>query len=110
MRGKTVRIAASDLAVIKKTCDRILNEFIGAKLWLFGSRAKIKAKGGDIDLLLSLPKEPANPVELKIELSQALRDSLGEQKIDIVIEHPGATKSAFHELAKKEGVLLWPNR
>jgi predicted nucleotidyltransferase len=52
---------------------------------LFGSRADLKKKGGDIDLLFLLH----NPIENKYRTSRSVRrlicDTIGEQKIDVVI-------------------------
>ncbi|MBI4063804.1 MAG: nucleotidyltransferase domain-containing protein [Elusimicrobia bacterium] len=110
MTTKIIRLSGNQKKAIEKTCAQVLTKWGSVKVWLFGSRAKANAKGGDIDLLVSLSRSPANVVELKIELIQAIRNSLGEQKIDVVIEHPGAAKTAFYELAKQEGVLLWQSR
>jgi predicted nucleotidyltransferase len=79
------------------------------RILVFGSRADLQRKGGDIDLLVDLGVEPAADVyKLKQRLVLALEDELGEQKVDVVIDN-GTQREAFFGLARTQGVELWIN-
>lgn len=81
----------------------------GARAWLFGSRVQPEARGGDLDLLIALPTTLNDPPALVRRLRIALQQRLGERKIDILLEAPNLPRSALHEIAREEGVLLWTN-
>lgn len=76
-----------------------------AAVWLFGSRADLNARGGDIDLFVKTA-EALEPLALVRRLRIALQMELGERKIDIVVQTPGQ-QSALYDIAEAEGVLLW---
>lgn len=58
-----------------------------AKLYLFGSRVNNQAKGGDIDLLLIVNNESEkfSLLQLKPEILVAIKNAIGEQRIDLKI-------------------------
>lgn len=72
-----------------------------AKVFLFGSRAHEKKRGGDIDLLI-LSQNLSQRDILKIKTS--LWDKLGEQKIDIVLAKDDS--QPFTKIALKEGIEI----
>jgi predicted nucleotidyltransferase len=78
-----------------------------ARLWLFGSRVDPNKRGGDIDLYLEIDAPIADVLSLVRELRLALYSRIGERRIDIVIKTSDTDPSAFQELAKIQGVLLW---
>jgi hypothetical protein len=52
---------------------------------LFGSHVNDHIRGGDSDLLI-LPNEPLeNSYEKKLALSAALKNEIGDQKIDVIL-------------------------
>ena len=53
-----------------------------ALVYLYGSRIDENAKGGDIDLLIASDKLSLKD---KIELLITIKDSIGEQKIDLTL-------------------------
>ena len=70
-------------------------------IYLFGSRVDDQKKGGDIDLLiLSQTLMPSDKRAIRGELWQ----SIGEQKIDLVIAHD--TSEPFVRIALETGVRL----
>lgn len=71
-----------------------------AMIWLFGSRCDDSAKGGDIDLFIESPPLE-NRYERKLKLKLALEDSLGEQKIDLLIRYQDQSLSPIQTHAKK---------
>ncbi|MCK5519704.1 MAG: nucleotidyltransferase domain-containing protein [Candidatus Marinimicrobia bacterium] len=75
-----------------------------AKVYLFGSRVDDNKRGGDIDLYVET--EIKNKIfHRKIKMLTALMMSLGEQKIDLVINN-FTDDQEIYKVAKMEGVLL----
>jgi len=72
-----------------------------AKIYLFGSRADMNKKGGDIDLLIL--SQTLN-YEDKLRIKVRLFDLIEEQKVDIVIAKD--TVDPFVRIALKQGILL----
>ncbi|MHB8570887.1 MAG: nucleotidyltransferase domain-containing protein, partial [Metallibacterium sp.] len=77
-----------------------------ARVWLFGSRVDDSKRGGDIDLLIETAQLPAVDAFMrKVRFLGKLEDSLGERKIDVVIQHPGDTR-AIVRIAHETGLRL----
>jgi len=53
-----------------------------AEIYLYGSRANVKSKGGDIDLLVLSTKLSFDD---KLSIKRRIFDEIDEQKIDILI-------------------------
>jgi len=76
------------------------------KLWLFGSRADMNQKGGDIDLYVQTKITDYNDAfERKKSFLSELKAAIGDQKIDLVLDL-GKKKLDIYEVAQKEGVRL----
>lgn len=93
-----VRLNAEEITAIKETVHALDSE---AKVYLFGSRADLTKRGGDIDLLImsqTLAREDAGKIRWR------LWELMGEQKIDIIIAKD--TTDPFVRIALKEGVML----
>ncbi|TSE33858.1 nucleotidyltransferase domain-containing protein [Tepidimonas charontis] len=73
---------------------------------LFGSRVDDGARGGDIDLLVTVAQPIAHPALLASRLGARLQAALGEQHIDIVLEAPNLPPRPVHRVAHEQGVLL----
>ena len=93
----------------KSICEAFLRHFgKNDHLWLFGSRADDSRKGGDIDLYIET-EEKVSSIALKNKLSflSDLWTSIGEQKIDVVLN---LTHDHFnlpiYQQAKSQGILL----
>lgn len=77
-----------------------------AEVWLFGSRVDDSKRGGDIDLLIR--PDPAVTDQLlsrKIRLLGHLERTLGERKIDVVIEHEADSRPIV-QVARETGIRL----
>lgn len=77
-----------------------------ATVRLFGSRVDDSARGGDVDLLVSLPELPPNPALLAARLSGRLSRLMHGRKVDVLLAAPGLMRLPIHDVAEQEGVLL----
>lgn len=77
-----------------------------ARVWLFGSRTRDDARGGDVDLMLQLPGPVAEPAVLAARLSVAASRALDGRKVDVVLLAPNVPLQPIHRVALSEGILL----
>lgn len=77
-----------------------------ARVLLFGSRVDDARRGGDIDLLVTLPRPVDRPALLAAELGARLERALGERRIDIVLDAPNLRPQPIHAVAHAQGVSL----
>ncbi len=82
-----------------------------ANVWLFGSRADDKRRGGDIDLLVETTLTGPNALRAKIDTITEIQLAIGDQKIDIVMCDPRQQDSSDRQPrivtnARREGVPL----
>jgi hypothetical protein len=76
------------------------------ELWLFGSRANLSKKGGDIDLFIdSKMGDVGKILEAKIDFLVKLKRKIGVQKIDVVLKYDEDDLFVFR-VARAEGVRL----
>lgn len=103
MNQIAVRLKNSELDIIKNSFITIFNH---GELYLFGSRADLSKWGGDIDLYI-IPALKTELTRKKIEFLVNIKKSLGEQKIDVVIDRNHNRE--IDKIAKNTGVLLCRN-
>ena len=86
-----------------ETVRRVLNEVDPhGRIYLFGSRADDKKKGGDIDLFF----ESSTTLDLKCKLALEYRLSAEcDTKVDLLVKNPGQEENAIFAIARR-GVLL----
>lgn len=101
-----IRLTSDELLAIRNSFrDIFLSE---DHLWIFGSRANISKKGGDIDLYIETninDFDDASNRENRLVLS--LWEKIGEQKIDVVLNILSMNKQLpIYEIAKKTGVQI----
>jgi hypothetical protein len=80
----------------------------GDKLWIFGSRADLTKKGGDIDLYIETSiLETEKITQIKIGFLVDLKQKIGEQKIDLVVNITSNSENlSIYKEAKTTGVRL----
>ena len=96
---KKVRLSEKEIRIIKETIKKYDPN---ANIIIFGSRADLTKKGGDIDILVI-----SNKIDYKMrrKISVELFLKLGERKIDLIItDNP--QKSEFTKVAYKYGVKI----
>ncbi|MFP4485779.1 MAG: nucleotidyltransferase domain-containing protein [Campylobacterales bacterium] len=96
-----VRLKQEMIEFIKRLSFEIFNS---KQVWIFGSRADMSRKGGDIDIYLETSMKD-NLLSSKIAFLREFEKRFGEQKVDLIINNHQKEKSIF-KIAKKEGVKL----
>lgn len=86
-----MRLDTAEIATIKTAVRRIDAH---AQIFVFGSRADLTARGGDIDLAIV---SPTIGVSEKLEILAEIKSVLGEQKIDILIVPAVDSKEPFYQ-------------
>lgn len=96
---QTVRLTQDEIENIKNTIKSFDPE---AKIYIFGSRADLTKKGGDIDILVISSKIDSQ-ARRKIKVELFLK--LGDRKIDIIVtDNP--QKTEFTKIAYTQGVEI----
>ncbi len=95
----------------KETQEAIIRvfkkHFPEGKLYLFGSRADLEKRGGDIDLLCEQDGDPVLLIEKKLAFLVELDQTIGEQQVDLILYRPmDNPDSEIAKIAKKTGVKL----
>jgi len=96
----------------KKVISCIINAFKKSfnpndELWLFGSRADLTKKGGDIDLYIKTQyNDPEAIGKAKMSFLNYIFMELEEQKIDLVIQYPNSDDLAIYKIAQEEGIRI----
>lgn len=99
-----MRLSPESIAVIVQTVKAQLGE--EAQVRLFGSRLDDSAKGGDIDLHITVGKALPNWVWEGTQLAAKLERLLEGRKVDVRLIDASQTAQAIDHIALKEGVLL----
>ncbi|MGC9386855.1 MAG: hypothetical protein ACP5D0_07915 [Hydrogenovibrio sp.] len=96
-----MRLTEQQVEAIQATFAKVFGQ---GEVMLFGSRVFDQKKGGDIDLYLHPTQHTPDAFEKKIAFLVALKQQIGEQKIDAVLSM-FAPKELQQEV-EHHGVLL----
>jgi predicted nucleotidyltransferase len=77
-----------------------------ARVWLFGSRVRDDARGGDVDLLLEVDSAVAEPALLAARLAARVSRSMQGRKVDVLIKAPNLLHLPIHTIALAQGLRL----
>lgn len=101
---KGIRLSPSSIGAI---CTAFRESFLeNDHLWLFGSRANLSKRGGDIDLYVETSLGIDKVLEAKLLFARQLFKAFDDQKIDIVIRHQDAKNLPIYKHAKETGVQI----
>jgi hypothetical protein len=75
-------------------------------LWVFGSRANITKRGGDIDLYIETQSNVDQAVQYEMAFVKAFLYTFPEQKIDVVIYCEGRERQFIHNHARETGIQI----
>lgn len=99
-----MRLTEIEITVIKDTAKQTFGEQV--EVWLFGSRVDDAKRGGDIDLLIKpAGNQDSHDFTKKITFLNRLEKTLGEQKIDVVIQGSD-DKRPIIAIAHETGIQL----
>lgn len=76
------------------------------QVFLFGSRTRNNQRGGDIDLFIRNSNGEQLNIRKKIDFITDLVLRIGDQRIDVVLDHKEARKSVFFETIYQTGIQL----
>ena len=103
---KKVRLSQEDLTALVELFHKhfLKND----RLWIFGSRADLSKKGGDIDIYIETKIENLDhAINAKANFLWDLESKIGEQKVDVVLNVITLNnKLPVYSIAKKEGVKI----
>ncbi len=75
-------------------------------IYLFGSRVNDKTKGGDVDLFVETDLEKKQAMLAQLKFVVALQKTIGEQKIDVIVQSKNSENQTVFQEARRTGVLL----
>ena len=99
-----MRITPEQVRVIRQG----VAEFAGekARVWLFGSRVRDDARGGDVDLMLELDEAVVEPAQLAARLAVRVSRAMDGRKVDVLVKAPNLLLLPIHAVALAEGIRL----
>lgn len=99
-----MRLTAAQVDAIRDGTARLAGR--SARVWLFGSRVRDEARGGDVDLLLELDEAVAEPAQLSARLAALVSRAMYGRKVDVLIKAPNLKLLPIHAIALAEGIRL----
>lgn len=104
IRVDAMRLTAAQMEAIR----RIVREAAGehAQVRVFGSRVRDDAKGGDVDLMVTIPGQVEYPATLSAKIAARVSRIMHGRKVDVVLDAPNLKRLPIHAVAEREGVPL----
>ncbi len=99
-----MRLTETQIAAIRLGTTQLAGH--AARVWLFGSRVRDDARGGDVDLLLELDEAVAEPAQLAARLAALVSRAMCGRKVDVLIKAPNLKLLPIHSIALAEGIRL----
>lgn len=97
-----MRLSKNEISVLKREAQKQFG--VNAVVYIFGSRVDDKKKGGDIDVYIETGIKEDLLIK-KIQFLVDVKNQIGEQKIDVVINNRTTDKYIF-DVAKAEGIII----
>jgi hypothetical protein len=104
MKGGKMRLKEHEIASIKRCAERHFGP--NSAVRLFGSRADDGRRGGDIDLHVQVDDDAVSTMACRVRYLSDLEATLGERKVDLVVEGPTRKNGYIDRVARESGVFL----
>lgn len=99
-----MRLTVTQISAIRSSAAQLAGD--AARVWLFGSRVRDDARGGDVDLLLELDDAVAEPAQLSARMAALVSRAMYGRKVDVLIKAPNLKFLPIHVIALAEGIRL----
>ncbi len=99
-----MRLISAQIDAIKSTATAVLGE--GAQVTLFGSRVDDTAKGGDVDLMIEVPQDLADPAVMSARIASQVSRAMHGRRVDVLLKAPNLLEQPIHRIAAHQGVAL----
>ena len=99
---KRVRLSEYEINTIKETAKEVFGN--DAKVFIFGSRVFLEKRGGDIDVLIKVPKKVS--VSEKLSFLAKLELKGINRKVDLLVITPETKLKEIHLEAIKQGIEI----
>ncbi len=104
MTEKKVRLTDVQIQAIRQAFKECFTN--DDHLWIFGSRADLSKKGGDIDLYIETELDVTQVLSAKLGFAKKLFLAFDDRKIDIVVKYKSAKEQEIYKQATKNGVQI----
>lgn len=99
-----MRLTTEQIRLIRETAN---NEFgPSVEVTLFGSRLDDTSRGGDIDLMVTLPDSVSRPALKAARLAVLIERNLGGRRVDVVLVTPETLPQPIHDIARQQGIRI----
>nr|VFJ62308.1 MAG: Nucleotidyltransferase domain-containing protein [Candidatus Kentron sp. DK] len=99
-----MRLSSQQVQIIRDITTNELGP--SAEVILFGSRVDDSAKGGDVDLMVTVPEHMERPSWRAARLAARLERKMDGRHVDVVLVTHGMALQAIHTIARQQGVRL----
>lgn len=99
-----MRISPQERASIRQATEEVAGA--GARALLYGSRVHDELRGGDIDLLVELPRPAQDALGLSLRIAARIQRKIGLRKIDVLIADPATPESPWLRQARQDAVAV----
>jgi predicted nucleotidyltransferase len=99
-----MRLTPAQIDAIKSTATAVLGE--GAQVTLFGSRVNDTAKGGDVDLMIEVLQDLADPAVMSARIASKVSLAMHGRRVDVLLKAPNLLEQPIHRIAAHQGVAL----
>lgn len=99
-----MRLSPEQITAIRRCVADLAGDT--ARVWLFGSRVRDQARGGDVDLLIEVDEALTEPAQLAARVAAKVSRGMYGRKVDVVLKAPNLMQMPIHRLALAEGVRL----
>ena len=99
-----MRLSTEQIANIRLLTSQLAGA--SARVWLFGSRVRDDARGGDVDLMLEVDSPVLEPAQLSASLAARVSRTMFGRRVDVLIKAPNLLHLPIHDVALAQGVRL----